>query len=243
MHSRTMRCASSREISRAMPYVDEVVGDAVEREAHLLRRVAGLPQVAHLGAAVTAADGDARGAVDAGAHPVPGENLGGNDLAQHRLVREHPRKGRVSHALLQEEVALDLAVLVVEPGQELRVELPVGAHQGELDETKHGRREQIALGSPPRGRHRPCPFPRQTRGRPALPPGPFPRSPPRARPGRLAAAGGPGDEPPPPSRWPRGSRRGCRRGRRRGRTVRVGVPGWHTSHPRCPTGCLSLGRR
>ena len=151
-------------------------------------------------------------------------------------------------ALLADEVALDLAVLVVEAGQQLRVELPVACASGR---TRRSRAREARAGSASRPRpegidHALCP--RRTRGRRAPPPGSAPRSPPPARPRRLAAAGGPGAGPPPPSRGPGGSRRGCRRGTHPGRTVRAGAPGGRASltemsHGQPLSGRSTAGRR
>ncbi len=123
---------------------DEGRRGVVEGHADVEGRVAGAARVLHLVPAVAEADTAVGRGLDDLAGPLVVEDVQGVLFRQDSLVDEGPPE--VGLAMGEEgldEVLLDRDVLIIELRQGLLVDVPPEAHERELEEPGHGRRQDV----------------------------------------------------------------------------------------------------
>ena len=96
-------------------------------------------------AAVAEADGQVASLADDDAGALVVEHVQLVARIERGLVHERPAElGLARLVQLADELVLDGHVAVEQLGQGLLVEVPVGAHHRELEEARHGRRQEVA---------------------------------------------------------------------------------------------------
>ncbi len=126
------------------PVAGEGCGGGAEGHADIQRRVAGPSQVRHFVAAVAQADADGRRC----AHHLRGalvvQHVQGLVLGKGPFVHEYPSKLRfTSGEEVPDEGLLHVQVVVEQFGQGFLVHVAPHAHEGKLEEPRHGRRQNV----------------------------------------------------------------------------------------------------